>query len=221
MDASERLSLVPTPTGLDSLRVQRDHGGFATLHSLHDPWEEACRFSESLPIKDGTSFLVVLGTALGYHILALSHRVRSMPKPPTVWAVEMDEAIASVCKERTDLGLFLGLPGSRLLGPKDLDALKTLEGLPDTAEVLVARHPASYALHRQEYMAWEAILEDQAARRRVACRLPALRARLDAVPGAEGVARVREAARSVLRDGPPYGDGELALLLLDRVHHYE
>jgi len=215
-----RVSLVPTPTGLPSMRVRRPQGGFASLHSQHDPWEEACRFAEAVELPADTGLVVVLGLGLGYHVLALAHRLRSLGRCPGLWAVELDDDVLLSCLQHTDLGLLFKLEGARLLSRRGLGRLRDLEESPPDFGVVVVRHPPSVGLAPQEYGAWESGIDELAARRRLKGRAPGLDRWLLGLTGPP-VLRVREACRRVLEAGPPFGETETALLLLDRVHRYE
>jgi len=220
MNASPRVSLVPTPSGLPSIRVRRAPGGFVTLHSLQDPWEEACRLAEAVPLDAGTGLVLVLGVGLGYHVLALAHRLRSLGLDAALWAVELDDDVLTACLQQTDLGLLFKLPEGRLLSQRGLGRLLALEQEAPDLGVKVVRHAPSCSLAPGAYAVWEAGVAELGARRRLLARHAGAARWLDGL-GGPAVVSVREACRRVQEAGGPYGDEEAALLLLDRVHRYE
>jgi hypothetical protein len=220
METAARVSLVPTPTGLPSARVRRPQGGFVSLHSLHDPWEEACRFAETVELLPDTGLLVVLGLGLGYHVLALAHRLRTLESTAALWAVELDDEVLASCMKNTDLGLLFKLPEARVLSQRGLGRLRALEQEPPDFGVQVIRHAAACSLAPGAYAVWEAAVEELGSRRRLARRSPGLTRWLENAP-AGAVGAVREAAKRIREAGPPYGEDEAILLLLERVHHYE
>ena len=220
MSESARVSLVPTPAGLPSIRVRRPQGGYATLHSLQDPWEEACRLAESVPLDPQTGLVLVLGVGLGYHVLALAHRIRSLGHPASLWAVELDDDVLAACLQHTDLGLLFKLREGRLLSQRGLGRLQALDEDAPESRVQVLRHAPSCALAPGAYAVWEATVAEVGARRRLRDGGTGVGRWLQGLKG-PAVLAVREACRRVLEAGPPFGDDETALLLLDRVHRYE
>jgi hypothetical protein len=220
MSESARVSLVPTPMGLPSIRIRRAQGGYATLHSLQDPWEEACRLAESVQLDPQTGLVLVLGVGLGYHVLALAHRLRSLGHPAALWAVELDDDVLAACLQHTDLGLLFKLKEGRLLSKRGLVHLQALDEDQPESKVQVLRHAPSCGLAPGAYAVWEAAVAEVGARRRLRDGGTGVGRWLQGLKG-PSVLAVRDACRRVQEAGPPYGDDETALLLLDRVHRYE
>ncbi len=71
----QRIPLEPTRSGVWTARVPTPDGATAYLHSRYDPVAEAERFAASVPIEDKYCF-VVAGLGLGYHVRALSERLK-------------------------------------------------------------------------------------------------------------------------------------------------
>ena len=214
------VSIVPTPTGLPSMRVQREDRSFITLHSLHDPWEDASRFADAVELKPGTRLYLVLGVGLGYHLLTLAHRLRNAGSEAALWGVETHEGVLEACMRTTDMGLLYKLGDGRVLSRRGLSRLVGPEGSLFEGRIQVLRHAPSVSLDPRGYAQWERAAEELSAAAVLAERWPSAKALLAGAPSTAQAA-VRQALRDIKGSGPPYGPVEAVFLLLDRVHHHE
>ncbi len=75
VEDDERPVLEAARRGAWTMQAATSDGTSVYLHSRHDPWGEARRFAEAVPLEDKYCF-VVAGAGLGYHLRALADRLR-------------------------------------------------------------------------------------------------------------------------------------------------